>query len=183
MLNISDEQIARQVGVSATSIRSWLGPSPSKARTAALKAEAKRLRGQKLTNAEIQEKMGISYNTVWQWLGPMPREYRKPPKTTLPQAMHDEALRLRREEKLVNSEIAARLEISVTTVAMWIGTTPQHIRKKPQKTWVGTEMHHRCMYLRECGHNIREIAEITGVPRATVGGWVKGVGCYGVSLD
>lgn len=83
-------------------------------------------------------------------------------------------VRLRRVEGLTNRQIDDRLGV-------WPGKSWRHMGRTPKRlgSWVAWDlaMQGRARYLRECGYSIREISEQTGVPRSTVGDWVRGMPC------
>lgn len=178
-LGYSNAAIAREIGIRDTTVHAWLGTSVTKNRAAELKARAIQLRKDGLTNRQIQEKMGLSSSTVWQWIGPQPKSYRIDRRNAYPEEIKREAMRLRKEEKLSNLEIKERLGLGETTVYTWLGKSPPECLEKPRRDYSGMEYHSRAMYLRECGYTVREISSELGIPRSTVGGWIRGYGCYG----
>lgn len=180
-----DGGIANRMGVSRATVQNWLGPSGRNLRAGSIewenrRNEALRLRNEeRLRNVEIAERMGMHTYTVWGLIGAMPISYRPKPTTAHPESMHEEAKRLR-EEGLCNSHIAARMGIEAGTVDRWIGRTPDHLRRN--RDYSSTDYSRRALYLRDCGHTTTEISKIMGVPRSTVGDWIKGIGAYGVPL-
>lgn len=86
-----------------------------------------------------------------------------------------EAARLRMEEGLRNSEIAARLGVSIGRVQATMGATPRRLGGAPY--W-DPGLHSRARYLREATDwSVEKIAEEMGVPRSTVSGWIRGMPC------
>lgn len=171
---ISDTEIGSRLGVSKDTIYRWLGRRsvPIDER----RKEAMRLRvEEKLSNTAIAERMDVNYRAVHYWIGANPKNYRH--SRALPQNIYEEAVRLRHEGKS-NAEIANAVEIHVTTVYRWMGTSSNREAQK-RRYYSDTRYHNRAMYLRECGYNITEISQELGIPRSTIGGWVKGYGCYG----
>ncbi len=77
-----------------------------------------------------------------------------------------------------NSAIGIQLGVGYEKVTAWIGKTPPENSRRRSKDY-DLGYHSRAMYLRECGYSVREIAEQLGVPRSTVGDWIRGYGCYG----
>lgn len=85
-----------------------------------------------------------------------------------------EIIRLRMQEGKSNYQIAQIMGMTYEAVYAVMGKTP--VRLGGEHTWY-PQMIERVRYLRECGYTINEIAEQTGVPRSTVGDWIKGWPC------
>lgn len=83
------------------------------------------------------------------------------------------AAKLRRQGK-TNGEIANILGIDRSNIWYWMGPTPRRLGGRPVHNY---GMRDRVRYLRECDYTIREIADITALPRSTVGDWVRGLPC------
>jgi transposase len=87
--------------------------------------------------------------------------------------LQPKAAALRRAGK-TNTEIAEALGTSRTNIYYWIGPTPRALGGTPQHQY---GLRDRAHYLRECGYEVREIADIMKIPKSTVGEWVRGMPC------
>lgn len=177
---LSNLQIAESLDVNRKTISNWIGSGirSGQAEFEARKKEAYKLRQQGFTNNQIAEQMGVPYRTVHSYIGAMPHSYRV---RTVPQAVYDEAVRLRREDHLDNKSIAEQVGVNPNTIWRWMGADPN--KEDRQQNYQHLNLHSRAMYLRECGYTITEIADEMKIPRSTVGDWVKGYGCYGQPTD
>jgi hypothetical protein len=88
--------------------------------------------------------------------------------------LQQEMARLRRVEGLTNAQIDKRLGVSNGLARQYMGATPKRLGGL---TFWHTAMRDRARYLRECGFSITAISQETGVPRSTVGDWVRGMPC------
>lgn len=79
-----------------------------------------------------------------------------------------------RAEGWTDARIAKLVGVHPSSIYHWLGKKGRDTRR-----YDNSHYHYRAMYLRECGYTITEIAEQMGVPRSTVGDWIKGFGCYG----
>jgi transposase len=139
------------------------------------RGEAARLRREEgLTNPMIALRMGVDRSTVYDWLGATPMGLRRGRHS---QETKDKARALR-EEGLTNHMISLRLGVGGDSVERWIGPTPKHLL--PSRDYSRTDYDRRALHLRQCGYSITEAAAHMGVPRSTVGQWVKGYGRYGL---
>lgn len=138
--------------------------------------EAARLRREEgLTNPQIALRMSVERSTVYRWLGSTPPGLRRRRHT---QETKDRA-RVLRGEGLSNWGIALALSVGWDSIERWLGPTPRNLRKC--RDYTTTELPSRAVYLREAsGYSVTELAERMGVPRSTVGQWVKGIGPYGL---
>lgn len=120
--------------------------------------------------SKIASDCGVGVATVYRWLdkagATRDRHYS--------QQVYEEAVSLRVKDGLTNAQISERTGVPVDAIWRWMGRTPERLGGEVRYP-IG--FRERARYLKGCGLSIREIGTEMGVPRATVGDWVRGTPC------
>lgn len=178
-------EVHRRTGISESYIRKHFGRDKRyedrRARIAELQVQAEEMIRNGATYYGISRALGVGESSLRRWFGPSPH----PPGEEFLRRAHElrrqeserryrAMVRLRMAEGKTNREIADALGLNISTIRRAMGPTPPRLGGNRQ--W-NPSMHERARFLRECGNTIDEISAKTGVPRGTVGDWVRGMPC------
>jgi DNA invertase Pin-like site-specific DNA recombinase len=173
----SREEIHRRLGVSATTLRRWLGRAPRadhyahKPEKLAIAAEMVK---QGVPYLRITRATGLSDQTLERHFGPsqisngveMAQEARR----RIARERYEAMVRLRMKEGLRNEQIAERLGMSQSRIYALLGPTPKRLGGRRAHD---PHLRQRARYLHEeFEYSYKEIAEKMGLPRQTVWDWI-----------
>jgi transposase-like protein len=178
---LSRVRISRELGVSETTLRKWLGrsaaadlygPKPDKLRAAKAMIDAG------TPYARIVRSLGINHSTLAAHFGPSPYvssslEFAQAERSRVAQERYEEMVRLRMQEGKTNREISDAIGISMERIHQLMGRTPERLGGY-RLTTEGEILRARRMRVEE-ELTIEEVARRLGRSRSTVGGWLKGV--------
>lgn len=186
-LGASNGAIARELGLSHTAIGRLFGFDGDRSGVSQAQVDARRERYERAKEMidagvpyhRVARSLGMTDTTLRRWFGPSPVQ-----RGETMQDRHRERLRKSEErqyelakmrrEGLTNAQIAERTGLTIGAVYQRLGATPRRLGGWKMHD---PAMHERVWFLRECGNTIDEISEKTGVPRSTVGDWVRGLPC------
>jgi DNA-binding CsgD family transcriptional regulator len=174
---ISREEMSRQLGVSVTTLRKWLGRSPQ-ADKYQTKLQTLELAREMVANGvpyvRIARGLGISQTTLRQHFGPSPVEsgieFAQAARTRQARERYEEMVRLRMKEGLRNEQIAARLGISLSRVWAQMGATPKRLGGRPTHD---PGLRERARYLHSLDYSLAEIAQNMELPVSTIWDWIN----------
>jgi transposase len=192
-------KIAKELGVSHPTVRSWLKCQGIEVRTISeaclpqgfVKPSKEQLRtwyiDENKTTIEIAKELGVSHPTVGDWMNDYDIEVRSSSESRLPYGFKKPSKEKLRtwyiDEHKTITEIAEDIGVGTTTVGRWMKSYSIEIRNAseaclPQGFVKPSKEKLRTWYIDEHKTTI-EIAEELGVGNPTVGNWLKD---YGIEI-
>ena len=148
-------------------------PLPNK-----IKKEAIRLMKENQTNVEISKELGVSTTTLanWRKSSGLPNSTKSFNISGYTDEIKQEAIQQMKDDK-TNAEISKELGVSTTTLAKWRRSSGlQNSTKSKSNGRYSDEIRQECLQQMREGKSYKEISELFGVPRKTLGYWRRRAG-------